>query len=235
MALSVVALPALVLYVLSTHARAILPHANRTFQQWYQNVVYNNQNWDPLTLNAWDIVEADSLDALHGNVSSFTGDLSGFRASGGKLIAYHGGADPIISGEQTMRYYTHVADTMNATSKDLDEFFRFFRISGMSHCSGGDGAWMIGQNNGAKNGSAQVLLELVDWVEKGKAPDRLVGTKFVDDKVANGVEIERPHCRYPYRTTYVGGNPNVTESWGCEYINDWNVCGGPNDRLPKLC
>lgn len=204
--------------------------------QWYQNAIYNDPNWDPTTFNAKDIAYADSLDARNGYVSSYSGDLSAFQKNGGKLISYHGGADPIIPGEQAMRYYGHVATTMNATHTQLDDFFRTFRISGMGHCSGGVGAWEFGQQLVARNASNSVLSDLVKWVENGTAPDTLVGTKFVNDTSTLGVQLQRAHCRYPYRTTYKGsGNPNVTSSWGCELIADWNECGGPSDKLPKLC
>lgn len=202
---------------------------------WFSYAVYNDLSWDPTTLNALDVAYADSLDAEHGYISSFSGDLSKFRDRGGKLIQYHGMSDPIITGEQSMRYYTHVANTMKASNKDLDKFYRFFRISGMGHCSGGNGAWAFGQIEAAQNASTNVLWEVVNWVEKGIAPDTLVGTKWVNDNPADGIEFQRAHCRYPYRTTFKGGNPNKTESWGCDFIENWDVCGGPSSRLPILC
>ena len=55
-------------------------------------------------------------------------------------------ADPNIAGENSQRYYLHVAKTMGASDEQLDEFFRFYRISGNGHCSsGGEGAWEFGQ------------------------------------------------------------------------------------------
>lgn len=203
--------------------------------QWFQNAIYNDPAWDPTTFNALDIAYADSLDAKNGFVSSYSGDLSAFRDRGGRLISYHGGADGVIPGDEAMRYYGHVATTMNASNTDLDDFFRTFRISGMGHCVGGDGAWAFGQEISARDASSNVLWDLVRWVENGTAPERIVGTKWVDDDSSLGVEFQRPHCRYPYRTTFQGGDPNVTSSWGCKYIDDWNVCGGPSDKLPKLC
>jgi feruloyl esterase len=202
---------------------------------WFRNAIYNDVNWNPATLNALDVAYADSLDAQHGYISSFSGDLSAFKNRGGKLISYHGGADSIITGEQSMRYYNHVADTMSLSNTQLDDFYRLFRISGMGHCSGGSGAWAIGQTLAGSSGKGNVLLDLVNWVENGKAPEKIIGTKFVNDTASQGVAFERPHCRYPYRTTYQGENPNITSSWGCNYISDWNVCGGPSSRLPKLC
>jgi hypothetical protein len=44
---------------------------------------------------------------------------------------YHGQADYIISSDNSPRYYDHVSRTMSLPSSDLDEFYRFFRISGM--------------------------------------------------------------------------------------------------------
>lgn len=124
---------------------------------------------------------------------------------------------------------------MNASNDDLDEFYRFFRISGMGHCTGGDGAWAFGQDSTARNSTTNVLMEMVNWVENGKAPQRLVGTKWFDDESERGIELQRAHCRYPYRTAYKEGNPNITSSWDCKLIQDWDLCGGPSGRLPKLC
>lgn len=46
-------------------------------------------------------------------------------------VTYHGQADYIISSDNSPRYYNHVSRTMGLPSSDLDEFYRFFRISGM--------------------------------------------------------------------------------------------------------
>jgi Tannase and feruloyl esterase len=46
-------------------------------------------------------------------------------------VTYHGQADYIISSDNSPRYYDHVSRTMGLPSSDLDEFYRFFRISGM--------------------------------------------------------------------------------------------------------
>lgn len=76
---------------------------------------------------------------------------------------------------------------MGLPSSELDSFYRFFRISGMGHCSGGVGAWQIGQTTlGAANTTLDaqnnVLLRMIDWVEKGDAyaPDTVTGVKFVN-------------------------------------------------------
>ena len=205
-----------------------------TFVDWFRYAVYNNASWDPLSLSGADYTEADALDDYHGNVSSFNGDLSGFRDVGAKLLMYHGMADPVVPGEQSQRYYLHVADEMGLGDGDLDEFLRYFRISGGSHCSsGGEGAWAFGQSGPTKDATDSVIDKIVAWVEQGVAPETLNGTKWNNDDPTQGVAFERAHCRFPYRTTYQSGNPNVTSSWSCEYIDNWQECGPGS--TPRLC
>jgi feruloyl esterase len=74
---------------------------------------------------------------------------------------------------------------MGLAPQDLDEFYRFFRISGMDHCAGGDGAWQIGQTSLGAAGTKlvpqhNVLLRMVDWVENGNGPETVTGVKFND-------------------------------------------------------
>ena len=128
-------------------------------------------------------------------------DLSAFRNSGGKILSFHGGQDNQITSYNTERFYDYLSHGMGASSRELDEFFRVFRISGMFHCNSGPGAWVIGQGGGASAAgpfkcAKNVLAALVDWVEHGKAPDTIEGTKFVNDSVTLGVSYQRRHCRY---------------------------------------
>ena len=206
---------------------------------WFANGVYNDSSFDALNVNQSDYARADALDAYHGNVSSFNGDLSAFQASGHKLLMYHGMADPLVSGANSQRYYLKVAKTLGLDHTNLDDFFRFFRISGMAHCGvggiSGAGAWMFGQaGQAAVPGVADnIVWNLVDWVEKGQAPDTLTGTKFWYDEPELGIQLTRPHCRFPYRTTFNGGDSTSAGSWGCEFIPDWQECGV--GAHPRLC
>ncbi|KAH0131962.1 hypothetical protein KCU82_g19972, partial [Aureobasidium melanogenum] len=123
-----------------------------------------------------------------------------------------------------------------ATDEELDEFFRFFRISGGDHCSsGGAGAWEFGQIAAGRNGRHSAIDQLMAWTENGTAPETITGTKFINDDPSQGVAFERSHCKFPYRTTYKGPDfdPNVTTSWTCEKINNWQECGP--GALPRLC
>ena len=206
-------------------------------QDWFRGGVYNDSSFDPTTIGQADYAKADSLDELHGHVSSFSGDLSGFKASGGKMIMYHGMADPLVSGGNSQRYYLKVAKQLGLDNTGLDPFMRLFRISGMAHCGvggiSGAGAWMFGQSAQASIGSDNVIMNMVDWVENGKAPETLTGTKYFYDIQSLGLQYERAHCRFPYRTTYNGGDYTRASGWDCVLIDDWQECG-PGAH-PRLC
>ena len=70
----------------------------------------------------------------------------------------------------------------------------------MNHCIGGPGSTFFGQNgvvsNAVNDTEHNVLLAMVDWVEKGIAPATITGVS------SNGTE--RTHCRYPARSVFNG-------------------------------
>ncbi|MCJ1243336.1 putative feruloyl esterase B-2 [Trapelia coarctata] len=188
-------------------------------ENWFRYVVLNNPQWNASTFNIQDAAAAETLNPA--DIRTWPNDLSAFRNTGGKMISFHGGQDNQITSFNTERFHHHLRQGMQAPACELDEFFRFFRISGMFHCNSGPGAWVLGQGGGAAaagvpfNRRQNVLAALVDWVENGVAPDTIEGTKFVNDSVALGVAFQRRHCRYPFRNTYVGGNYTLSSSWRC--------------------
>ncbi|KAI5364568.1 Putative tannase/feruloyl esterase, alpha/Beta hydrolase [Septoria linicola] len=184
---------------------------------WYRYAILQDPNWDSVSLNSSLAAYASSLNPF--NIETWSGDLSAFRNKGGKLLHYHGLVDGIISSDNSPRYYSHVAETMSLSPSELDSFYRFFRISGMGHCSGGDGAWQIGQESGGESDAEHnVLRRMVEWVEKGAeaAPESVIGTKYVNDEKKDGIEFERRHCKWPKRNRYVGpGNWTSVDAWEC--------------------
>ncbi|KAF5373512.1 hypothetical protein D9757_010498 [Collybiopsis confluens] len=192
---------------------------------WYHYAIFD-PSLDLNTLNLTDFVFAENLDPF--NISTFKGDLSAFQNRGSKVITYHGQADMIISSTDTELYYQHVAQTMGLPPSEIDKFMRFFRISGMSHCSlaNGPGAWEIGQTLAGVGNNVtsetldperNVLTAIVRWVEEGVAPETILGTKLVNDTPQLGVEFSRRHCRYPFRNVYNGtGDSTLPDSWSCQ-------------------
>ena len=70
---------------------------------------------------------------------------------------------------------------------------------------------------GFEDAEHDALLAMMEWVEGGTAPDRLVATKYVQDTVGEGVLRQGLLCPYPARARYRGGNrdPDAVESWEC--------------------
>jgi feruloyl esterase len=184
---------------------------------WYRYVLYNDPSWDPLTLGSDDYDYSARVNPF--NIQTWEGDLSGIQKRGSKIIHWHGTADFIISSDNSPRYYEHVSSTMGLSPEELDDFYRYFSVSGTGHCSGGDGAHAIGQSTNEVSSlepKENVLMALVDWVENGNAPESLIGTKYVNDTKSLGVKFQRAHCKYPKRNQYTGeGDPNAIDSWEC--------------------
>lgn len=150
-------------------------------RDWFRYAILNDSTWDPATMNSTYAAIAASKNPY--NAETWEGDLSAYQNKGGKLLHYHGQADPVISSANSPRYYEHVVTTMSAAPSELDDFYRFFRISGMGHCSGGNGAWQIGQDAGGEaDPQKNVLMRMVEWVEKGSvaAPESVTGVKYIN-------------------------------------------------------
>ncbi|BAU13001.1 hypothetical protein LEP3755_35370 [Leptolyngbya sp. NIES-3755] len=65
-------------------------------------------------------------------------NLRAFRDRGGKLLLYHGWADPAIPPQGTIAYYQAVQDTLGGLA-NVQQFARLFLLPGMYHCQGGTG------------------------------------------------------------------------------------------------
>lgn len=94
-------------------------------------------------------------------------DLSAFKKAGGKLIMWHGLADPLVLPQQSEAYYQAVRDTMGAA--ETDAFFRLFLAPGMGHC------WEL---PAALPDRMSMLQALENWVEKGIAPEEVALKEF---------------------------------------------------------
>ena len=76
-----------------------------------------------------------SLNAAFGNINTDSTDLSGYKARAGKLITFHGMADPLTTPQWSINYFVDVASSMGGTAATQD-FYRLFLIPGMGHCAG---------------------------------------------------------------------------------------------------
>src|SRR5690242_2714359 len=184
---------------------------------WFQYAILNDSTWDPLTLNPADYDLAADLNPF--NIETWEGDISTFKNNGGKVLHYHGQSDGVIPSSNSLRYYEHVSKIMGMDSETLDEFYRYFRISGMAHCANGPGAASIGnmrRNTASMDPDENVLTAIVRWVEEGIAPETITGTAFRNGTESAGVDYKRRHCRHPYRNVFNGaGDYKDVDSWEC--------------------
>jgi feruloyl esterase len=156
-------------------------------------------------------------DQLEAVLSADSTDLSAFREHGGKLIMYHGWADPLIPSQNSINYYDALAGHgrdgfrqasfgtgRNATLRSTQSYARLFMAPGMYHCSGGPGP-----------NTFDALTPLVTWVERGVAPDTIIATKFVND-TPPAVEMTRPLCVFPKVAKYSGsGSTSDAANFTC--------------------
>jgi feruloyl esterase len=170
------------------------------FSTMFRYVVFMNPRWDYRTLNFdEDMARTDHSEAAISNAIS--PDLKPFFARGGKLIQYHGWADPGISPYNSIDYYESVAKASGG-AEALSAHYRLFMIPGMEHCRGGEGTDDFDR-----------VSTLEAWVERGEAPQRIVASRSRGGKV----DRTRPLCPYPQVAVYKGsGSTDDAASFGCE-------------------
>ena len=79
--------------------------------------------------------------------------------------------------------------SLSPDPKRSDDWVRLFMAPGMAHCAGGEGPETFDS-----------LSVLEQWVEQGKAPDRIVAAHSTQGQV----DRTRPLCAYPQVARYNG-------------------------------
>lgn len=152
-------------------------------------------------VKAIDAVSPPFLESGGSAEAADSTDVTAFKLRGGKMIFFHGMADPIFSANDTVAYVDALAKRFGAA----DDFTRLYLVPGMTHCTGGPATDQF-----------DALTALDDWVEKGTAPQSLVA------KARNipGVPWPgrtRPLCPYPADASYSGaGSVEDAASFVCK-------------------
>ena len=163
------------------------PEPSANIYDQYRYVVFKDPNWDWKTFNFdGDVVRGDLPENLVMNATD--PNMKAFFARGGKLLLYHGWSDPNVPAPNTIKYYNSVADVMGGAAKASNSI-RLFMAPGMGHCSGGEGP-----------NAFDKVGPLEQWVEQGKAPEKLNASHSTDGKV----DRTRPLCPYPQVAEYMG-------------------------------
>ena len=188
------------------------PIAKTHVQDW----IHQDPKFDWRTLSEADF-ETDfraSQKKFHDVIGTDEPKLDAFRKRGGKMIIWHGEADPLIFPRGTINYVERVF-AANGGAKRVDDSIRLFLAPGVGHCGGGDGPSPVG-----------VFDAVVDWVEKGVAPKTLQASR----KRPDGTTLTRPLCPYPTTAKWTGkGSTDEAANFVCVSGNqqsaDFRVVG----------
>ena len=136
--------------------------------------------------------------------------LSAVRDRGAKIMVYHGVSDAIFSADDSVAWAQGVA----TNHSDAADFARLYLVPGMGHCSGGPATDQF-----------DMLSALVDWVERGVAPDSVTASARgtgnaggVNGEVPAGwaANRSRPLCPWPLVARYNGsGSLDTASSFSC--------------------
>lgn len=138
-------------------------------------------------------------------------NLDALRNRGAKMMVFHGTSDGVFSADDTAAWYDALNQRLGGKVADA---VRFYRVPGMGHSRGGPST---DQFDG--------LSALIDWVEQGTAPDRVIATARGTGN-AGGANAEipsswsaarsRPLCPYPAVARYKSGDSESAASFACE-------------------
>lgn len=160
---------------------------------------HRDPSWDAMSFD----LDRDLALALKNAsfIESSDPDLSRFKARGGKLLLWHGWADPGPSPFNTIDYHAQVAKTLGGRQ---DDWMRLFLLPGVGHCGGGVGP-----------DQADFLTALEQWRERNVAPDRIVASRN-PARGASLAPMSRPLCPYPQVAKYNGiGSTDEAASFTC--------------------
>jgi tannase/feruloyl esterase len=126
-------------------------------------------------------------------------DLSRFFKRGGKLLMYHGWADPLVSPDTSLIMFKRINDTVAAPAANS---LALFMVPGMGHCQGGPGTDVFDK-----------VAALDQWVQTGRKPQSIEAAHVT----AGVVDRTRPLCAYPATAHYNGsGSTDDAKNFRCQ-------------------
>jgi hypothetical protein len=132
-----------------------------------------------------------------------------FVAKGGRMIVFHGTADPVFSALDSIAWQERFRQAHGAAA---DRHARLFLVPGMNHSRGGPATDQM-----------DMVEALVAWVERGQAPDAVVARARGAGSAVPNPEVpadwsptrSRLLCPYPQVPRYQGGDSENAASFAC--------------------
>jgi feruloyl esterase len=139
-----------------------------------------------------DMVRTVETAAINDAVATL---LTSFAGRGSKMIVYHGLSDQAMATGALTNWYDGLTPR---TAEGPQQWARLFLVPGMLHCAGGQATDQF-----------DMLTAIQDWVERNRAPDRVIAS----GRAFPGVT--RPLCPYPKVARYDSGDANDAASFSC--------------------
>ena len=162
------------------------PEPADLFLDQFRYLVYHDPDWDWRTF----VLDRDAAkaNAINKNIDELDPRLAAFAKHKGKLLLYHGWADQQVAPGSTVDFYQQTIQ-LSEDAPPASNWIRLFMVPGMGHCSGGEGPDTFDK-----------ISVLEQWVEQGRAPDRIVASH----QIAGKPDRTRPLCPYPQTARYQG-------------------------------
>jgi feruloyl esterase len=154
------------------------PEPISTALEAFRYVVFQDANWDWHHFNPASDIDL-ALKADHGVLDSGNANLQWFVKRGGKLLMYHGWADPQVAALNSVDYFNNV--TRELGKGVVGTSIQLYMVPGMAHCQGGPGTDTFDK-----------MAAIEQWVGTGASPADIVASHATDGKV----DRTRPLCPY---------------------------------------
>ncbi len=154
--------------------------------------------WDYRTIRVPDDVER-AVKADDGLLYGGDADLTRFFGRGGKLLMYHGWADPLVTPDASLIMFKRINETVGSSAT---RSLALFMVPGMGHCQGGPGTDVFDK-----------VAALDAWIASGTKPQSIVASHMT----GTVVDRTRPLCAYPATARYIGsGSTDDARNFRCQ-------------------